>query len=94
MKKIFISMLALAAVVVVHANKRLTVTVRSTEYQKITGFGAADCDGAMRPFGTDTQPVSLLYGSRSKIGLNILRMESSPNFKGNITAANVGWDTP
>ena len=78
MKKIFISMLALAAVVVVHANKRLTVTVRSTEYQKITGFGAADCDGAMRPFGTDTQPVSLLYGSRSKIG----------------PAADVGWDTP
>jgi glucuronoarabinoxylan endo-1,4-beta-xylanase len=94
MKKIFISMLALAAVVVVHANKRLTVTVRSTEYQKITGFGAADCDGAMRPFGTDTQPVSLLYGSRSKIGLNIMRMEISPNFKGNITAADVGWDTP
>ena len=62
MKKIFISMLALAAVVVVHANKRLTVTVRSTEYQKITGFGAADCDGAMCPFGTDTQSVSLLYG--------------------------------
>jgi glucuronoarabinoxylan endo-1,4-beta-xylanase len=94
MKKFFISMLALAAVVVVHANKRLTVTVRSTEYQKITGFGAADCDGAMRPFGTDTQPVSLLYGSRSKIGLNIMRMEISPNFKGNITAADVGWDTP
>ena len=72
----------------------ITVTVQTTRYQKITGFGAACCDGAMCPFGTDTQPVRLLYGPKSKVGLNIMRMEISPNFKGDITAADVGWDTP
>ena len=72
----------------------ITVTVDSTRYQHITGFGAACCDGAMRPFGSDTYPVRLLYGPTSKIGLNIMRMEISPNFKGDITVADVGWDTP
>ena len=72
----------------------ITVTVDSTRYQHITGFGAACCDGAMCPFGSDVQPVRLLYGDESEIGLNIMRMEISPNFKGNITAADVGWDTP
>ena len=72
----------------------ITITVKKTSYQTITGFGAACCDGAMCPFGSDTQPVKLLYGPTSKIGLNIMRMEISPNFKGDMTAADVGWDTP
>ena len=72
----------------------ITVTVSNTRYQTVTGFGAACCDGAMRPYATDTKPVKLLYGPQSPIGLNIMRMEISPNFKGNITAADVGWDTP
>ena len=42
--------------------KTITVAVNSTRYQTITGFGAACCDGAMCPFGNDTQPVKLLYG--------------------------------
>ena len=74
--------------------KTITVAVNSTRYQTITGFGAACCDGAMCPFGNDTQPVKLLYGRTSKIGLNIMRMEISPNFKGDINAADIGWDTP
>ena len=84
---------ALAAVTATEA-ATVTVTVKDTRYQKITGFGAACCDGAMCPFGSDTNPVKLLYGSQSKIGLNIMRMEISPNFKGDITAQDVGWDTP
>lgn len=79
----------------VHSNAAtIKVTVSDTRYQTITGFGAACCDGAMRPFADDTQPVKLLYGALSPIGLNIMRMEISPNFKGDMTFADVGWDTP
>ena len=93
MKKAFTCILAIFAVSAVCA-KTITITVRNTSYQKITGFGAAACDGAMCPYGSDTAPVRLLYGPTSKIGLNIMRMELSANFKGDLTAADVGWDTP
>ena len=83
----------LAAVTAIEA-ATITVTVKDIRYQTVTGFGAAACDGAMCPFGSDTQPVRLLYGPTSKIGLNIMRMEISPNFKGDISFADVGWDTP
>ena len=92
-RRILSSLIALAGLTTASA-ATITVTVDSTRYQHITGFGAACCDGAMRPFANDTQPVKLLYGDESEIGLNIMRMEISPNFKGNITAADVGWDTP
>ena len=73
----------------------ISITVSDTRYQTITGFGAACCDGAMCPFGTDTQPVKLLYGPNSKIGLNIMRMEISPNFVGDVRVPEWGnWDTP
>ena len=58
------------------------LTINSTTCQKITGFGGACCDGAMKPFGTDNAPIGKLYGKKSKIGLNILRMEISPSFTG------------
>lgn len=95
MKHLFVSILALMAAMSASA-KSITVMVTTTKYQTVTGFGAACCDGAMCPFGTDTTPVKQLYGSSSKIGLNIMRMEISPNFKGNLTAADpgIGWDTP
>ena len=93
MKQILTLVLALAAAAAVHA-RSITVTVQNTRYQTITGFGAAACDGAMCPFGTDTYPVRLLYGPSSKVGLNIMRMEISPNFKGDINASDIGWDTP
>ena len=48
----------------------------------------------MCPFGDDTTPVKLLYGPSSKVGLNIMRMEISPNFKGDISYGDIGWDTP
>lgn len=76
-------------------SKTLTIMVNDTRYQRVTGFGAACCDGAMCPYGTDTQPVRLLYGPRSKIGLNIMRMEISPNFEGDIIVPEWGnYDSP
>ena len=85
---------ALAAITATEA-ATVTVTVKDTRYQKITGFGAACCDGAMCPFGTDTNPVKLLYGPQSKIGLNIMRMEISPNFQGDIIVPEWNnYDTP
>ena len=95
MKKFFTSMIALVALTAIHAKPKVTITVSDTRLQTITGFGAACCDGAMCPFGTDTQPVKLLYGPESKIGLNIMRMEISPNFVGDVIVPEWGnWDTP
>ena len=94
MKHLFTSIFALAVATAVHAGV-ITVTVDSTRYQTVTGFGAAACDGAMCPFGTDTRPVTLLYGPTSKIGLNIMRMEISPNFVGDVRVPEWGnWDSP
>ena len=94
MKQSFVYLLALALSASLQA-KTVTVTVKNTRYQRVTGFGAACCDGAMCPFGTDTQPVKLLYGSTSKVGLNIMRMEISPNFIGDVVVPEWGnYDTP
>jgi len=81
MKKILLLLMTMAAASQIHA-KNITITVTKTKYQTVTGFGAACCDGAMYPYGTDTKPVTLLYGKQSKIGLNIMRMEISPSFTG------------
>lgn len=93
MKRIVFTVCLLASVTLAQA--AYTVTVSGVRSQKITGFGAAACDGAMCPFGTDTEPVKLLYGAESKIGLNIMRMEISPNFEGDVRVPEWGnWDTP
>ena len=86
MRKIFTLVIALAALTAVHARKAtVTMDVTNTRLQTITGFGAASCDGAMKPYGTDTYPAKLLYGDESVGGLNIMRMEISPSFEGD------GW---
>ena len=86
MKKIILSLIVLLGVTAVHAAKpRTTLKVSSTKKQTVTGFGGACCDGAMQPFGTDNACVGKLYGKKSKIGLNIMRMEISPSFEG------TGW---
>jgi glucuronoarabinoxylan endo-1,4-beta-xylanase len=74
-KTIIISLLLAASTAVQAAKPRTSLKVYDTRYQTITGFGGACCDGAMKPFGTDNACVSKLYGAKSKIGLNILRME-------------------
>ena len=83
MKKFLLSLIVLLGVTAVQAGKpSTTLTVSTTRKQTISGFGGACCDGAMKPFGTDNLCVSRLYGPKSKIGLNILRMEISPSFTG------------
>ena len=81
MRKVLTSIFALMAATAIHAATYI-VMVKNTHCQTVTGFGAACCDGAMLPYGEDTQPVRLLYGAQSKIGLNIMRMEISPSFTG------------
>lgn len=89
MKRIFTLLIVFAATIGSYADSDpkfappvTKLTVNSTTRQKITGFGGACCDGAMKPFGTDNGPIGKLYGKKSKIGLNILRMEISPSFTG------------
>ena len=83
MKKIIFSLIVLLGVTTTQAAKpRYSLTVNDVRRQTISGFGGACCDGAMKPFGTDNLCVNRLYGKRSKIGLNILRMEISPSFTG------------
>ena len=89
MKRIFTLLIVFAATIGSQADSDpkfappvTKLTVNSTTRQKITGFGGACCDGAMKPFGTDNGPIGKLYGAKSKIGLNILRMEISPSFTG------------
>ena len=83
MKKILTLFFAVAVTVGSQAAKPQTsLQVFGTRKQTVTGFGGACCDGAMKPFGEDNACVSRLFGPRSKIGLNILRMEISPSFTG------------
>lgn len=94
MNRIFATIIALSAVMTVRATT-YTIMVSDTRNQTVTGFGGACCDGAMCPFGNDTNPVKLLYGKESKIGLNIMRMEISPNFIGDVVVPEWGnWDSP
>ena len=94
MKYLFIFILTLVAAVFVQASTR-TLTVTDTRMQTITGFGGACCDGAMCPLANDTKPVELLFGDESPIGLNILRMEISPNQVGDVVIPEWGnYDTP
>lgn len=83
MKKTILSLVVLMGVTATQAAKpRNSLTVYDTKKQTVTGFGGACCDGAMKPFGNDNACVSKLYGAKSKIGLNIMRMEISPSFTG------------
>ena len=83
MKKILLLFFAMAVTVGSQAAKpRTSLQVFDVRKQTVTGFGGACCDGAMKPFGNDNACVNKLYGYRSKIGLNIMRMEISPSFTG------------
>ncbi len=92
MKKILTLFFAVAVTVGSQAAKPQTsLQVFGTRKQTVTGFGGACCDGAMKPFGEDNACVSRLFGPRSKIGLNILRMEISPSFTGD-NWGDYDWD--
>ncbi|MBQ0073998.1 MAG: endo-1,4-beta-xylanase xyn5A [Prevotella sp.] len=68
----------------------LTLKITTEEKQTITGFGAASLENLMRPT-QDATIIRKAFNKTSVIGLNILRMEMSPNMEGDV---NVGWDTP
>lgn len=93
MKHRLLSLIILMVMVCGSRAATITVTVDSTRYQTVTGFGAAACWGAMRPID-DVNVIKLLYGPDSPVGLNIVRMEVSPNMKGDIGVGDIGWDTP
>lgn len=84
MKRIFtlIIVLITTSITIQAAKPRTNLKVSATKKQTVTGFGGACCDGAMKPFGSDDACIGRLYGKKSKIGLNILRMEISPSFEG------------
>ena len=92
MKRYLLSLLTLFGMVCGSQAATITVTVNNTRYQTVTGFGAAACWGAMLPIA-DVNVIKLLYGPDSPVGLNIVRMEVSPNMKGDIGVGDIGWDT-
>lgn len=75
------------------AQANVSLSVSQTRKQTITGFGAAAMETLMRPI-QEASMITKAYGPSSEIGLNILRMEMSANMKGDITAADIGWNTP
>ncbi len=90
MNRKLLLILSLFAAMGVSRAATITVTVDSVRHQYVTGFGAAACWGAMRPID-DVEIIKLLYGEDSPVGLNIVRMEISPNTVGNVKTP---WDTP
>lgn len=75
-----------------HATAQTTVKLNVTAEKKqtITGFGAAAMGNLMRPLD-DPKLITMAYAPDSEIGLNILRMEMSPNLVGDVVTP---WDTP
>ena len=85
-----LSLCAMAQALTSAAQTTVRLNVTAETRQKITGFGAAAMGYLMRPLD-DTKLIDMAYGPESKIGLNILRMEMSPNLIGDVTTP---WDTP
>lgn len=86
-------LLALAASLQATAQTTITLNVTTERHQTVTGFGAAAMEHLMRPI-QDTAIIRKAYEPSSPVGLNILRMEMSPNTKGDISVSDIGWDTP
>ncbi len=70
-------------------NAKFSLTVTTDSCQKVTGFGAAAMGTLMCPI-QDTKVIDLAYGADSPVGLNILRMEISPNLIGDVVEQY--WD--
>ncbi len=91
MKRILLSLLSVVmAITAANAATTVRITVSKDSCQRVTGFGAAALGTLMRPI-TDARIIEKASGPASPVGLNILRMEVSPNLVGDI---NDGWDTP
>jgi glucuronoarabinoxylan endo-1,4-beta-xylanase len=90
LSKILISTILCVATAISADAYDINVNVSSKQYQHITGFGAAAMGDLMCPI-QDTTIIAKLYGSESPVGLNIMRIEISPNLIGDVTTP---WDTP
>ena len=94
MKRLFIaSVISLMAFQAATAQTTINLNVTDERRQTVTGFGAAALEHLMRPID-EVSIIRTAYEPESPIGLNIMRIEMSPNTKGDITAADIGWDTP
>lgn len=94
MNKVLLTLSGLAlCALTAAAQTTVTLTVNAEKKQTITGFGAAALENLMRPV-QDPELIRLAYEPESPIGLNIMRIEMSSCEKGDITAADIGWDTP
>lgn len=89
-RPLIIATLALAATASTKAQTNIDLTISNDSAQHITGFGAAALGTLMCPI-TNDKIIEKAYGADSPIGLNILRMELTPNTIGNVTQP---WDTP
>lgn len=92
-KRLIVSLLAIGTGIAAMAQSTVRLSVTQTKKQTITGFGAAAMEHLMRPI-QEASMITKAYGPNSEIGLNILRMEMSPNLKPDINVSDVGWDTP
>src|SRR5574344_101010 len=88
MRKLIVFLACMINVFCAHAYD-INVNVTDKEYQHITGFGAAAMGDLMCPI-QDTTIIAKLYGADSPVGLNIMRIEISPNLVGDVTTP---WDT-
>ena len=75
------------------AQTTISLTVKTEKKQTVTGFGAAALEHLMRPID-DVDIIRTAFDQNGPIALNLMRIEMSPNTKGDITAADIGWDTP
>lgn len=89
-RPLMIATLALATTASTKAQTNIDLTISNDSAQHITGFGAAALGTLMCPI-TNDKIIEKAYGADSPIGLNILRMELTPNTIGNVTQP---WDTP
>ena len=93
MKRFLTLTLMAASLMQMQAQSTLTMTVTTERQQTVTGFGAAAMEHLMRPVD-DVDIINKAFDPEGPIALNILRMEMSPNLKGDISVADIGWDTP
>ena len=75
------------------AQTTVSLEVTPEHRQTVTGFGAAALEHLMRPID-EVDIITKAFDPDGPVALNILRIEMSPNLKPDVTAADVGWDTP
>jgi glucuronoarabinoxylan endo-1,4-beta-xylanase len=86
---LFLMMMPATGVIAVNVN----VNVKNVMYQHITGFGAAALWDLMVPVQDTTNVIGPLFGPKSPVGLNIMRIEIIGD-QANSSNDNQWWDDP